>query len=113
MNATRHTHRAHLRRSGAVIVAVLALALTGVGAAAHGPDPTLGGGTFGQNQDLRFRWRSGSEPTAAIKAAIKAAAADASATRASKAALFTYDAAGPNPIGYGTGATCGVNGLAC
>ena len=32
---------------------------------------------FGQNQDLRFRWRAGSEPTAVIKTAIKAAAADA------------------------------------
>ena len=113
MNPTRHAHRDHLRRGTAAFVAVLALALTGVGAAAHGPDPTLSGGTFGQNQDLRFRWRSGSEPTAAIKTAIKAAAADASATRASKAPSFAYDAGGSNPIGYGAGATCGVNGLAC
>jgi hypothetical protein len=113
MNPTRHVHRAHLRGGGAAIIALLALALTGVGAAAHGPDPTLSGGAFSQSQDLRFRWRSGSEPTAAIKTAIKAAAADANATRASKGATFTYDAAGSNPIGYGTGATCGVNGLAC
>jgi hypothetical protein len=113
MNATRHIHRVGLRRGGAAIVAILALALSGAGAAAHGPDPTLSGGAFGQNQDLRFRWRSGSEPTAVIKTAIRAAAADANATRASKAATFTYDAAGSNPIGYGTGATCGVNGLAC
>ena len=26
---------------------------------------------------------------------------------------MTYDAGGANPIGYGPGATCGVNGLAC
>lgn len=83
------------------------------GAAAHGPDPALSGGPFGQNQDLRFRWRAGAEPTAAIKTAIRAAATAANATRASKAATFTYDAAGSNPIGYGVGATCGVNGLAC
>ena len=37
----------------------------------------------------------------------------ANATRASKAATYTYDPAGANPIGYGPGATCGVNGLAC
>ena len=83
------------------------------GAAAHGPDPALGGGGFAQNQVLRFRWRAGSEPTAVIKTAIKAAASDANASRASKAATFTYDASGPSPIGYGAGATCGVNGLAC
>ena len=29
------------------------------------------------------------------------------------AATFAYDAGGSNPIGYGAGATCGVNGLAC
>src|SRR5687767_179298 len=80
---------------------------------AHGPDPALSGGPFSQNQVLRFRWRAGSEPSAAIKTAIKEAAADANATRASKAATFAYDAAGPSPIGYGAGATCGVNGLAC
>lgn len=97
----------------AAAAAVVALTLTVGGASAHGPDPSLSGGPFGQNQDLRFRWRTGSEPTAAIKTAIKSAAADANASRASKAATFTYDASGSNPIGYGVGATCGVNGLAC
>jgi hypothetical protein len=82
-------------------------------ASAHGPDPALAGGPFGQNQDLRYRWRAGSEPTAALKTAIRDAADDVNATRASKAATFTYDAAGANPIGYGAGATCGVNGIAC
>ena len=93
--------------------ASLALTLSVGGAAAHGPDPALSGGPFGDNQVLRFRWRAGSEPTAAIKTAIKEAAVDANATRGSKAATFAYDVAGPNPIGYGLGATCGVNGLAC
>ncbi len=48
-----------------------------------------------------------------IKSAINAAAADANASRASRAATFSYTASGSNPIGYGAGATCGVNGLAC
>ena len=51
-------------------------------------------------------------PPAPIRVAVNAAAADVEATRESRAALFAYDAAGTNPIGYGTG-TCGVNGLAC
>jgi hypothetical protein len=97
----------------AFAAAIVILPFVFGGVAAHGPDPVLNGGPFGQNQDLRFRWRAGSEPTSAIKTAIKAAAADANATRASKAATFTYDAGGSNPIGYGLGATCGVNGLAC
>jgi len=92
---------------------VAAVTLTAVGASAHGPDPALGGGPFGQYQDLRFRWRAGSEPPTAIKAAIRSAAADVNAGRASRAATFTYDVAGSSPIGYGVGATCGVNGLAC
>ncbi|OGO56715.1 MAG: hypothetical protein A2Z32_01200 [Chloroflexi bacterium RBG_16_69_14] len=102
-----------IRRLATVAAALVILSLTFGGAAAHAPDPVLGGGLFGQNQDLRFRWRAGSEPTAAIKTAIKTAAADANASRGAKAATFTYDAAGSNPIGYGLGATCGVNGLAC
>lgn len=114
MNPTRRPGPASTRRWVATAAAVvLALALSVCGATAHGPDPTLSGGPFRQNQDLRFRWRAGSEPTAVIKTAIKAAAADANASRGSRAATFTYDAAGSNPIGYGAGATCGVNGLAC
>lgn len=106
--ARRRVHRS--------MTLVAALALTGLvagGAAAHGPDPFFGGGPFAQDQDLRFKWRSGSEPPASVKAAIKAAAADVTATKGSKAATFTYDASGSNPVGYGLGATCGVNGIAC
>jgi hypothetical protein len=113
ISTRRATTTRPIRRLASVAAALVILSQTFGDAAAHGPDPVLGGGPFGQNQDLRFRWRAGSEPTAAIKTAIKAAAADANATRASKAATFTYDAAGSNPIGYGVGATCGVNGIAC
>ncbi len=79
---------------------------------AHSPDPALGGELFAQDQVLEFRWRAGSEPAAAIKTAIRAAATDVTETRASRAATFVYAADGANPIGYGTG-TCGVNGIAC
>lgn len=78
----------------------------------HSPDPSLGSGTFPQDGVLRYDWRTGAVPPAPIRTAVNAAAGDIEATRESRAALFVYDAAGTNPIGYGTG-TCGVNGLAC
>jgi hypothetical protein len=113
MNPTRR-HPSTLRRgSMALAAALVALTTTVGGASAHHPDPTLPDGPFGQNQVLRYRWRSGAEPTSVIKTAINAAVAAANATRGSKAATYVYDTAGSNPIGYGLGATCGVNGLAC
>ncbi len=103
-----------IARRVALTMALLLAMTAPVGeAAAHGPDPVLGGEAFAQNQALTFRWRAGAEPTAAIATAIKSAAAAATATRASKAATFAYAAGGSNPIGYGVGATCGVNGIAC
>src|SRR4029078_12644363 len=80
---------------------------------AHGPDPFLSGGPFGQNEQLQYRWRSGAVPVSAIATAIKPAAAAATNTRASKAPTFAYATSGANPIGYGVGAPCGVNGIAC
>lgn len=98
----------------AILVAALALPVLTVGVvSAHGPDPALSSKLFAQNQALTFAWRPGAAPVAAISNAIKAAALDATATRASKAATFAYAANGTNLIGYGVGATCGVNGLAC
>lgn len=98
----------------AIIVSMLVAAFGSAGITlAHGPDPLLSGGAFRQDQQLHFRWRSGAEPIATIKTAIKAAATDATDLQASRAATFVYDASGGNPIGYGIGATCGVNGLAC
>lgn len=82
-------------------------------ALAHGPDPVLSGALWAQNRRLEFRWRSGAAPPAAIKTAIKAAAADVGESRASEAATFAFDADASNLIGYGVGATCSVNGIAC
>jgi hypothetical protein len=101
-----------VRRLAAAVIGMILVAGVAGPASAHGPDPTLSG-FFGANQDLHYRWRSGAEPTSAIKGAIQSAATDANASRGSKAAIFTYDSAGANPIGYGPGATCGVNGIAC
>ena len=95
-------------------MALIAVSLLPIAAAqAHGPDPVLSDNLYAQDQVLEFRWRSGAEPPAAIKTAIKDAAADITASRGSRAATFVYDAGGASPIGYGPGATCGVNGIAC
>jgi hypothetical protein len=112
MSSRLATPRPRLVTALLALVGVLALALPWA-AVAHGPDPMLGGGLFAQDQALHFRWRSGAVPAAAIKTAILAAAADVNRSKNSRAATLTYDTAGANPIGYGPGATCGVNGLAC
>jgi hypothetical protein len=112
MNMTHIFRAGRIRRALGPLAAIALLTATATGVLA-GPDPILSGGMFDQNQDLRFRWRSGAVPKDVIAIAIKAAAADATRSRGSKAATFTYDSDGPNQIGYGTGATCGVDGLAC
>ena len=94
--------------------AVIGLLAATAGVAAHGPDPVLGGGSrWNQDQALTFAWRSGSIPATGYQMAITAAAGDASTTRASRAATFTYAAGASNLVGYGPGATCSPNGIAC
>ncbi len=101
------------RAISALLSAVALLVTIAPAAAAHGPDPTLNGVWFAQNQALRFDWRVGAVPPAVIRTAITSAAADATNSRSSQAATIAWAAGGPNPIGYGSGAPCGVNGLAC
>lgn len=106
--------RAHaVRALVGVLAAAIALQLAASGVIAHGPDPVFTGGRYNQNQGLQFSWRSGSVPASAYQAAIKAAAADASNSRGSQAATFSYATGAPNLIGYGVGARCGVKGIAC
>jgi hypothetical protein len=100
------------RRPALVLLAALVLAALPAGSAAHAPDPALGD-VWAQDQRLEFRWRSGSEPPAAIKTAIRDAASGSNASRASQAAVFVYASGGSNLIGYGPSATCGVNGIGC
>ena len=105
--------RSHsMRLLACAVAAVIALLMASASVAAHGPDPIFSG-RWNQNQGLAFSWRSGSVPATAYQTAIKAAAADASATRGSQAATFSYSAGASNLIGYGTGATCSTLGIAC
>lgn len=94
------------------VAAVIALLIAATGVTAHAPDPIFSG-RWNQNQGLQFSWRSGSVPASVYQSAIRAAGADASATRASQAATFAYASGAPNLIGYGVGATCGTLGIAC
>jgi hypothetical protein len=107
----RHHRRSHRWVTGILAAGLLASAAGPVGA--HAPDPLVGGALFAQDQRVEFRWRSGAVPPAAMATAIRAAATDANASRASRAATFAYDVDGTSLIGYGPGATCGVNGIAC
>ena len=112
---TGHSKRTLPRRVGrmaSTLAVVVALLATTAGVAAHGPDPILSG-RFNQNQFLPFSWRSGSVPPLAYQVPIVAAAAAVTLTRNSQAATFSYVAGAANLIGYGTLATCGVQGLAC
>jgi hypothetical protein len=93
------------------LLAIALGALLPAASAAHGPDPILGGGTFGPNHVLKFRWTG--SPPAAWKSAVLGGVGDANASRTSKAATFQYDAGGGNAVYYGPTVPCGVNGLAC
>jgi hypothetical protein len=101
-----------MRLLAGTVGAVIVLLMASASVAGHGPDPIFSG-RWNQNQGLQFAWRSGSVPATAYQTAIKAAAADASATRQSQAATFAYSSGASNLFGYGTGATCGTLGLAC
>ena len=96
----------------AALASVVLLVGGVVPARAHDPDPVLGP-MWADDEDLTFRWRSGAEPVAEIRTAIREAAADNNATKASQAATFTYATNGLGLVGYGPGATCGVNGIGC
>lgn len=106
------TNGRFVRLVACVLAATVALLVAAASATAHAPDPIFSG-RWNQNQALGFAWRAGWVPPTAYQNAIKAAAADASATRGSQAATFAYNSGASNPIGYGTGATCGTQGLAC
>jgi hypothetical protein len=104
--------RRAVRTLAAALSALVLVTAGGGQAAAHSPDPWLGG-AFAQNDTLAFRWATGGTPASAVRTAILAAAGDSNASRRSKAPVFSYDTAGSNAIYYGTSVPCGVNGLAC
>lgn len=103
-----------LGRAGALVAGLAAVIVAAGSAAAHGPDPTVGGSLWSQDQVLFYQWRTGQAPPAWMAVAIDAAAADASITRASRAATFARPAgAASSLIAYGEPTGCSAAGIAC
>ncbi len=114
MTRTNDRRRAGARRAAAVRMLLAALLALGAVApvAAHDPDPTFSGGPMKAGSTLGWRWAVSGIPSA-MNHAIKAAAADANASTASKAPTFVHTSGVSSTIYYGTNVPCGVNGLAC
>jgi hypothetical protein len=90
------------------------IALGAAAATAHGPDPTVGGTAWGDNQTVTYQWRSGQVPPDWMALPINAAAGDASYTRASRAASFVKTAStSASLIAYGEPTGCSSAGIAC
>jgi hypothetical protein len=77
---------------------VLSLVTAHVGLA-DTPTPASGP-TWAANQSVPYRWKSGIEPPNWLRPAINAAAQDSNNTRASRAAVFSYEAGATSWIGY-------------
>lgn len=111
---TRPTPSARRLAIVATLASALAVLLPAGGPAiAHGPDPILSGGLFGQGQSLAFKWSSAGTPPSAMRTAIVAAAKDASTTDRAKAPTFAYSSGAASSVYYGTDVPCGTNGIAC
>ena len=96
------------------VLALASLVLSAGPVAGHGPDPTVGGALWGQDQAVTYQWRSGQVPPDWMGLPIIAAAGDASASRASRAATFTKVTSGSaSLVAYGEPTGCSAAGLAC
>lgn len=100
--------------SPAFVAFVVALALLAPAPAlAHTPDPTMGGSLWNQDARVTYRWLSGHVPPSWLAGEVNAAAADANASRGSRAATFGYGSGAGSTIRYGEPTGCGPNGIAC
>ncbi len=95
----------------AAAAAWLLASVTGLALAAT-PDPTIPP-AWPIDTALTYRWTSGAVPPTAMKTAVTAAAADANASRRSRAPSYAYSSSAANGVSYGTSNPCGVNGIAC
>lgn len=81
---------------------------------AHSPSPIFeGDDLFAQDLDLLFAWDDQQMPNEAFRTAVKAGAADATATRGSRSPTFRAKLGASNLVSYGPNVPCGINGLAC
>ena len=91
-----------MSRSIRVSTVLAASCAIGFATTALAISPTPGGSPplWNQNQIVEYKWKAGTEPPAWMATAINDAAADSTASRKSKAANLTYDAAGASWISY-------------
>lgn len=101
---------ARLLASVAAALCLLGISVSAVLAAS--PDPTIPP-AWPIDTALSYRWASGAVPPSTMAAAVNAAAADANASRQSRAPSFAYSSSAANAVSYGTSNPCGLNGLAC
>ena len=101
-----------LRRLGAGIGAIVLVGMAAGAAVAAQPDPVISP-AWPIDTSLTYRWASGAVPPAIMRTAVNDAAADANASRRSRAPSYAYSSSAPNAVSYGTDNPCGVNGLAC
>jgi hypothetical protein len=100
------------RRGVSAPVVALVLCLLAASPVQAGLPTPASGATWNPNQKVAYRWKDGSVPPAWIRPAIHAAAADSNRTRASRAAIFSYDAGAASWIGYTPDMASGAIGYA-
>jgi hypothetical protein len=101
-------------RVAAVAGAVVLTVAGAVPVRAHDPSPIFeGDGLWSQDADLTFDWSDAWMAPFAMRVAIKDGAADANASRGSRAATFRALDGARNVVTYGTEVVCGTGGLAC
>ncbi len=88
------------RRRPILALAGLLIVSVGIAPASATPPTPASGTTWHPNQRVEYRWRTGDEPPAWMRAAINPAAADSNASRASQAAVFAYAADGQSWVAY-------------
>jgi hypothetical protein len=108
-------NRYHTIRVVHGLLSLVAALAVGVGpAAAHGPDPVVGGTLWGQDQTVTYQWHAGQVPPEWMASSINAAAGDASFSRGARAATLVKTAAtSASLIAYGEPTGCSSAGIAC
>lgn len=83
----------------ALLAAVIALAASALPATALSPTPK-GSAAWNLNQLIGYKWAGNHVPPSWMKSAINGAAADSTASRASKAARLVYDSSAASWVSY-------------
>ena len=102
-----------IRRVALLAAFALAALAPTIAVAAGTPTPAFGGARWAQDQHVTYRWKSGQTPPDWLQSLVHGAAAGAGASRASRAATFSYDSSGIGTVGYAEPSGCGSGGIAC